>query len=215
MLGFCGSLSLPSLLLPLDPVTRRRLCVRGAITAAARESIQICVCVLLVLSEPSNFTVAIRVWLLAFLACLCSRNGEYSSNSGNTSDTSVRSRAEHPRKVLEKKRVCKGRHGEPPHKENRNNNNTAIHGGSQTHTHMQAEIHHSATPFKVLPKQSASDTVIRHTLPVHRRGNDADTKELPAQTWAAPIHSTVTRYSLSRSIPRPVSKGLGKHQSTK
>ncbi|RNC38180.1 hypothetical protein TcCL_NonESM12599 [Trypanosoma cruzi] len=41
---------------------------------------------------------------------------------------------------------------------------------------MDAEFHHSATPFKVLPKQSASDTVIGHTLPVHCRGNDADTK---------------------------------------
>ncbi|ESS55787.1 hypothetical protein TCDM_12721 [Trypanosoma cruzi Dm28c] len=41
---------------------------------------------------------------------------------------------------------------------------------------MHAEFHHSATPFKVLPKQSASDTVIGHTLPVDRRGNDADTK---------------------------------------
>ncbi|RNC59746.1 hypothetical protein TcCL_ESM02533 [Trypanosoma cruzi] len=40
---------------------------------------------------------------------------------------------------------------------------------------MHAEFHHSATPFKVLPKQSASDKVISHTLPVHRRGNDADT----------------------------------------
>ncbi|ESS61934.1 hypothetical protein TCDM_10442 [Trypanosoma cruzi Dm28c] len=62
MLGLCGSLSLPSLLLSLDPVTRRRLCVRGACTAATRESIQICVCavcVLLVPSVPSNFTVAI------------------------------------------------------------------------------------------------------------------------------------------------------------
>ncbi|RNE98736.1 hypothetical protein TcG_12446, partial [Trypanosoma cruzi] len=62
MLGLCGSLSLPSLLLPLDPVTRRRLSVRGAFTAETSESIQICVggvCVLLVLSEPSNFTVAI------------------------------------------------------------------------------------------------------------------------------------------------------------
>ncbi|RNE95776.1 hypothetical protein TcG_13254 [Trypanosoma cruzi] len=41
---------------------------------------------------------------------------------------------------------------------------------------MHAEFHHSATPFKVLPKQSASDTVIGHTLPVDRRGNDAVTK---------------------------------------
>ncbi|RNC34685.1 hypothetical protein TcCL_Unassigned02511 [Trypanosoma cruzi] len=40
---------------------------------------------------------------------------------------------------------------------------------------MDAEFHHSATPFKVLPKQSASDTVISHTLPVHRRGKNADT----------------------------------------
>ncbi|RNF01977.1 hypothetical protein TcG_11432 [Trypanosoma cruzi] len=41
---------------------------------------------------------------------------------------------------------------------------------------MDAEFHHSATPFKVLPKQSASDTMISHTLPVHRRGEDAVTK---------------------------------------
>ncbi|RNC49504.1 hypothetical protein TcCL_NonESM00364 [Trypanosoma cruzi] len=40
---------------------------------------------------------------------------------------------------------------------------------------MQAEFYYSATPFKVLPKQSTSDTVISHTLPVHCRGNDADT----------------------------------------
>ncbi|RNC53814.1 hypothetical protein TcCL_ESM08823 [Trypanosoma cruzi] len=40
---------------------------------------------------------------------------------------------------------------------------------------MHAEFHHSATPFKVLPKQSASDTVISHTLPVHRCGKDVDT----------------------------------------
>ncbi|RNF13356.1 hypothetical protein TcG_08430 [Trypanosoma cruzi] len=41
---------------------------------------------------------------------------------------------------------------------------------------MDAEFYYSATPFKVLPKQSASDTVIGHTLPVDRRGNDTDTK---------------------------------------
>ncbi|ESS60652.1 hypothetical protein TCDM_11809 [Trypanosoma cruzi Dm28c] len=41
---------------------------------------------------------------------------------------------------------------------------------------MHAEIHHSATPFKVLPKQSAIDTMISHTLPVHCRSKDADTK---------------------------------------
>ncbi|RNC51573.1 hypothetical protein TcCL_ESM11295 [Trypanosoma cruzi] len=40
---------------------------------------------------------------------------------------------------------------------------------------MDAKFHYSATPFKFLPKQSASDTVISHTLPVHCRGNDADT----------------------------------------
>ncbi|RNC55358.1 hypothetical protein TcCL_ESM07150 [Trypanosoma cruzi] len=39
---------------------------------------------------------------------------------------------------------------------------------------MDAEFHHSATPFKVLPKQSAGDKVISHTLPVHRRSKDAD-----------------------------------------
>ncbi|EKG00883.1 hypothetical protein TCSYLVIO_008152, partial [Trypanosoma cruzi] len=44
MLGLCGSLSPPSLLLPLHPVTPRRLCVRGAITVATRESIQMCAC---------------------------------------------------------------------------------------------------------------------------------------------------------------------------
>ncbi|RNC40899.1 hypothetical protein TcCL_NonESM09596 [Trypanosoma cruzi] len=41
---------------------------------------------------------------------------------------------------------------------------------------MDAEFHHSATPFKVLPKQSASDKVISHTLPVDCRGKNADTK---------------------------------------
>ncbi|KAF5216464.1 hypothetical protein ECC02_010773 [Trypanosoma cruzi] len=43
MLGLCGSLSLPSLFLPPDPVPPRRLCVRGAFNAATIESIQICV----------------------------------------------------------------------------------------------------------------------------------------------------------------------------
>ncbi|EKF26329.1 hypothetical protein MOQ_009982 [Trypanosoma cruzi marinkellei] len=76
MLGLCRSLSPPSLLLPLDPVTQRRLCVRGAFTAATRECIEIyicvwAVCVLLVLPEPSNFTVAITVCLSSFLACMC------------------------------------------------------------------------------------------------------------------------------------------------
>ncbi|EKF98361.1 hypothetical protein TCSYLVIO_010740, partial [Trypanosoma cruzi] len=171
MLGLCRSLSPPSLILPLDPVTRRRLCVRGAMTAATRESIQICVCAVcvlfLVLSEPSNFTVAIRVWLLSFLACLCSRSGE-GSNSGNTSDTLLGSRAEHPRKVQDTRQS--GRNS----MENNCTQKRAApqqHGGSQ-HTRtererdMHAEFHHSATPFKVLPKQSASDTVIGHTLPV-------------------------------------------------
>ncbi|EKF32098.1 hypothetical protein MOQ_004055 [Trypanosoma cruzi marinkellei] len=40
---------------------------------------------------------------------------------------------------------------------------------------MHAKFHYSATPFKVLPKQPASDTVVRHTLPVHRCGKNADT----------------------------------------
>ncbi|ESS61082.1 hypothetical protein TCDM_11344 [Trypanosoma cruzi Dm28c] len=83
------------------------------------------VCVLLVLSVPSNFTVAISVWLLVFLACLCSTSGEYSSNSGNTSERSARSRAEHPRKKQEK--IRKGRHGGPSHTEK--SSNTASHGG--------------------------------------------------------------------------------------
>ncbi|EKF27165.1 hypothetical protein MOQ_009118, partial [Trypanosoma cruzi marinkellei] len=51
------------------------------------------VCVLLVLSEPSNFTVAFSACLLYFLACVRSISVE-DSNSGNTSDTSVESRAE-------------------------------------------------------------------------------------------------------------------------
>ncbi|RNF14715.1 hypothetical protein TcG_07650 [Trypanosoma cruzi] len=41
---------------------------------------------------------------------------------------------------------------------------------------MQAEFYYSATPFKVLPKQSASDTVIGHTLPMHRHSKNAVTK---------------------------------------
>ncbi|RNC40756.1 hypothetical protein TcCL_NonESM09731, partial [Trypanosoma cruzi] len=41
---------------------------------------------------------------------------------------------------------------------------------------MHAKFHYSATPFKLLPKQSASDTVIGHTLPVDCRGKDAVTK---------------------------------------
>ncbi|ESS55625.1 hypothetical protein TCDM_12890 [Trypanosoma cruzi Dm28c] len=101
MLGLRGSLSLPSLLLPLDPVTPRRLCVRGAFTAATRESIQICVCgqcvcVLLVLSEPYNFTVAISACLLSFLACLCARNGGVQQQQQYTRKVSgEQSRAEH------------------------------------------------------------------------------------------------------------------------
>ncbi|KAF5224557.1 hypothetical protein ECC02_002195 [Trypanosoma cruzi] len=77
MLGLFGSLSLPSLLLPPDPVTRRRLCVRGAFNAATIESIQICVwavCVLLVLSESSNFTVAISAQFPS--VSLCSTSGK-------------------------------------------------------------------------------------------------------------------------------------------
>ncbi|RNC36659.1 hypothetical protein TcCL_Unassigned00361 [Trypanosoma cruzi] len=42
---------------------------------------------------------------------------------------------------------------------------------------MQAEFYYSATQFKALPKQSASDAVISHTLPVHRRSNNTDTNE--------------------------------------
>ncbi|EKF37981.1 hypothetical protein MOQ_001814, partial [Trypanosoma cruzi marinkellei] len=56
--------------------------------------------------------------------------------------------------------IRRGQHREPSHTENNNNNNTADHGGSQ-HTHVH-ETSLSATPFKVLPKQSASDTVISH-----------------------------------------------------
>ncbi|ESS57139.1 hypothetical protein TCDM_12430 [Trypanosoma cruzi Dm28c] len=64
----------------------------------AREHTNMCVwavCVLLVLSVPSNFTVAISVCLLSFLACVCVQHVE-KEKSGNTSDTSVGSRAEHP-----------------------------------------------------------------------------------------------------------------------
>ncbi|EKF98913.1 hypothetical protein TCSYLVIO_010183, partial [Trypanosoma cruzi] len=76
-------------------------------------------------------------------------------------------------------RTQKEQHGKQLHTEK--SNNSTEHGGSQ-HTRtererdMHAKFNHSATPFKVLPKQSASDTVIGHTLPVDRRGNDADTK---------------------------------------
>ncbi|ESS63231.1 hypothetical protein TCDM_09012 [Trypanosoma cruzi Dm28c] len=117
--------------------------------------------------------------LFSLLACLCSRGGEEHSDSGNTSDTSVGSRAERPRKVQESREHRRTARKTIAHRKQQQQQ----HGGSQ-HTRterererdMHAEIHHSATPFKVLPKQSASDTVIRHTLPVDRRGNDADTK---------------------------------------
>ncbi|RNC35154.1 hypothetical protein TcCL_Unassigned01993 [Trypanosoma cruzi] len=60
---------------------------------------------------------------------------------------------------------------------------------------MDADFHHSATPFKVLPKQSASDTVIGHTLPVDCRGKDADTKgnylhKRGRHQFTAPPHDT-------------------------
>ncbi|RNF10518.1 hypothetical protein TcG_09517 [Trypanosoma cruzi] len=59
---------------------------------------------------------------------------------------------------------------------------------------MHAEFHHSATPFKVLPRQSASDIVIRHTLPVHRRGNDTDTEGIMCTNVGGtnPQHSHTT-----------------------
>ncbi|KAF5215792.1 hypothetical protein ECC02_011490 [Trypanosoma cruzi] len=133
-------------------------------------------CVLfLVLSEPSNFTVAIRVWLLSFLACLRSRSGE-ENNSGSTSERSVRIRAEQPRSEWGTRQS--GRNGTENHRTQKTATTTTTRR-KPTHTNterdMQAEFYYSATPFKVLPKQPASDTVISHTLPVHRRGNDADT----------------------------------------
>ncbi|ESS61028.1 hypothetical protein TCDM_11402 [Trypanosoma cruzi Dm28c] len=69
---------------------------------------------------------------------------------------------------------------------------------------MHAEIHHSATPFKVLPKQSAGDTVIRHTLPVHRRGNDADTKGIMCTNVGGTNskHSHTTRALSVHPTPR-------------
>ncbi|KAF5221317.1 hypothetical protein ECC02_005559 [Trypanosoma cruzi] len=80
MLGLCGSLSLPSLLLPLDPVPRRRLCVRGAITAATRESIEICVCGRCVCCCWSFQCLRISQWRLAFsrnfLPSVCVREAE-------------------------------------------------------------------------------------------------------------------------------------------
>ncbi|EKG00116.1 hypothetical protein TCSYLVIO_008956, partial [Trypanosoma cruzi] len=70
-----------------------------------------------------------------------------------------------------------GQHGKQLHTENSSNNNTAeANTHAQREREMHAEIHHSATPFKVLPKQSAIDTMISHTLPVHCRSKDADTK---------------------------------------
>ncbi|RNC51218.1 hypothetical protein TcCL_ESM11686 [Trypanosoma cruzi] len=80
---------------------------------------------------------------------------------------------------------------------------------------MGAEFQHSATPFKVLPKQSADDKVISHTLPVHRRGNDADTNknmctkvgsinpEHSHTTLALSVHPTPR---LKRSRQAPINK---------
>ncbi|EAN85626.1 hypothetical protein TcCL_NonESM10719 [Trypanosoma cruzi] len=68
---------------------------------------------------------------------------------------------------------------------------------------MDAEIHYSATPFKLLPKQSASDTVISHTLPVHCRGNDADTNGIIC-TKVGSTNSQHSRTKLTLSVhPTP------------
>ncbi|RNC49529.1 exo-alpha-sialidase [Trypanosoma cruzi] len=96
MLGLCGSLSLPSLLLPLDPVTRRRLCVRGAFTAATRESI--CVCLGGVFAVGHFRVHSGYSRLFSLLACLHAQGGK-DNNSGNKSDTPLECRAHHPHKV--------------------------------------------------------------------------------------------------------------------
>ncbi|ESS63140.1 hypothetical protein TCDM_09099 [Trypanosoma cruzi Dm28c] len=79
MLGLGGSLSPPSLLLPRDPVTPRRLCVRGAFTAATRESIQICVCGRCVCCWYFQ-CLTVSQWRLAFgsnfLPSVCVREAE-------------------------------------------------------------------------------------------------------------------------------------------
>ncbi|RNC59065.1 hypothetical protein TcCL_ESM03252 [Trypanosoma cruzi] len=64
---------------------------------------------------------------------------------------------------------------------------------------MQAEFHYSATPFKVLPKQSASDTVISHTLPVHCRSKNADTKGIMC-TNVGSINSQHRHTTLALSV---------------
>ncbi|EKG01114.1 hypothetical protein TCSYLVIO_007904 [Trypanosoma cruzi] len=128
MLGLCGSLSLPSLLLPRDPVTRRRLYVRGAFTAATRESIQICVwavCVLLVLSEPSNFTVAIRAFLLSSVTVFKKWRVQQQQRQYPREVSEEQSRA--PTQRAGHERIRKERHGEPSHTEK--SSNTTSHGG--------------------------------------------------------------------------------------
>ncbi|ESS55252.1 hypothetical protein TCDM_13291 [Trypanosoma cruzi Dm28c] len=94
MLGLCRSLSLPSLLLPLDPVTPRRLCVQGAFTAATRESIQICVCGRCVCCWSFQ-CLAISQWRLAldFLPSVCVHEAEKRENKPSKE---VRQRAPPP-----------------------------------------------------------------------------------------------------------------------
>ncbi|EKG06190.1 hypothetical protein TCSYLVIO_002714, partial [Trypanosoma cruzi] len=175
MLGLCRSLSPPSLLLPRDPVTRRRLCVRGAITAATHESIQICVwavCAVVPFRALQFHSSDPRLFAFFPSVSVFKRRREAQRQRQHIRHVSEeQSRA--PTQSAGLERTQKEQNGKQLHTENSNNNNTAE---ANTHAHMHAEIHHSATPFKVLPKQSAGDTVIRHTLPVHRRGNDADTK---------------------------------------
>ncbi|ESS58976.1 hypothetical protein TCDM_12322 [Trypanosoma cruzi Dm28c] len=117
MLGLCGSLSPPSLLLPLDPVTPRRLCVRGAFTAAAtRESIQICVggrcvCCCSFSAFESHSSVS---RLFAFLpsVCLCSTCGKRKKWQYIRHVRGEQSRA--PMRRAGHKRIQKEQRGAPP-----------------------------------------------------------------------------------------------------
>ncbi|EKF27002.1 hypothetical protein MOQ_009285 [Trypanosoma cruzi marinkellei] len=151
MLGLCCSLSLPSLLPPLDPVTRRRLCVRGALTAATRESIEIRVVggVRLVFSEPSNFTVAIIACFPSFLACLFKEWKGPEQQQYITQVSGEQRRA--PTQRAGHKTIRKGQHGGPSPTEKK----------SDTH----ARCEESTDPLAgTAPTRSAKPQ--RHALPL-------------------------------------------------
>ncbi|ESS55954.1 hypothetical protein TCDM_12545 [Trypanosoma cruzi Dm28c] len=196
MLGLCRSLSLPSLLLPLDPVTRRRLCVRGAITAATRESIQICVCGRCVCCWSFQCP-AISQWRLAFsrnfLPSVCVREVEreqktsqvkkYNSKHRHPSTVSVTiPAAVTPNNNNPRTQTHGTAEGRSLHREHTATviSSSRSHGGRFSHASAQTEQHQnekqpaggkrpqppSAAPMRY--RQSFHCCLLRHTTS-HRR----------------------------------------------